>query len=488
VIIAVFVVVTLVLLVMTGLVFMAQAETAARLRTTQRTQSRSLGWSAAQVLMDQLNAQRFVILDGRTPELLQHYELFRHDNRLGVVRLLAVDDRGALLQPQAALLDLNEIDAEMLAATNVVDSALAQQIIDHRDGASAGRFDSLADVCAVPGIEPRLVFGPPGRFDVMNQAQQPRESRSEGAPSRSDDAPPQALSDVATVFGFEPAIQRNEKQRINLNVPWSDELGRRVDERFGEGTSSVLKRLFDEIDFDEEARLVQVLIRFDVDLEDWAEILDVLTTEPGQLHFGRVDINTASREVLAALPGIEPEQAAQIVQMRDSLDAEERATMLWPALHDILPREAYVELAGRLTTRSWTYRVRFATGLVDTDEPDGPIEDPVIYELVIDLCAPQPRIAYMRDITMLQSAVMIAFDATNRGIGLEPIDDDSAADVAADAVDAAGDDGEGDEPPPARGTSSSDAPASPAEASAEPGAQPEPQPVRRRPGRWTTGE
>lgn len=486
VILSVFIILMLVMLVVTGVVYLAQAEAAARHRSAARTQQHALGWSAAQVLMHELNAQRAVILDGQTPRLDDQYELYDLDGRLGIMRLLPLAG-GARLQPEAARLDINEIDAETLAATNVVDSALAGGIIEHRDSNYGGVFSSLAELCSVPGVEPRLVFGLPATFAVIDQAKQSRQQLDADARELASGDSPQALADVLTVYGFEPAIQRSEKQRINLNVPWSEELGRRIDERFGEGASQILKQLFERIEFDEESKVIETMIRFDTELEDWPDILDALTTEAGPLHFGRVDINTASREVLAALPGIEPEHAAQIVQMRDDIDAEQRASIVWPALNDVLPRDACVVLAGRITTRSWTYRLRAAVGDVSADDPDGPISEPLVYELVIDLSAPQPRLAMLRDITLIQSATMIASDATRRGLGIEPeaVDVDNGSTPAEHEPDEPGDPSAADETRRWQRETARPQPSTSSAASADDAPA---QPTRRRPGRWNSGD
>ena len=99
------------------------------------------------------------------------------------------------------------------------------------------------------------------------------------------------------------------------------------------------------------------------------------------------------------------------MQMRDGLSADDRATIVWPAIEGIVQPEAYNELAGRITTRCWTYRLRLAAGELDPDEPDGPLTNPVIYEVVIDLSAPRPRVAYLRDITLLQTTALLAAGA-----------------------------------------------------------------------------
>ncbi len=87
-------------------------------------------------------------------------------------------------------------------------------------------------------------------------------------------------------------------------------------------------------------------------------------------------------------------------------------TLAWPGIQGIVQPEAYDELAGRITTRSWTYRVRLAAGEVDADSTDDPPAGAGIYEAVIDLSAPRPRVAFLRDITLLQTTAMLAVNAS----------------------------------------------------------------------------
>lgn len=443
VLLSVFVIVTLALLVVTGLLYLTQAEGAARHRTTSRAQSQANSWSAVQVVMNEINAQRDVILEGNRPELLSQYELFEVDGRTVVARLLPMNEHGELLVAEAGKLDLNEVDEETLIATGIVDADLAKRIIKYRNSRPGQMYQSVNELCHVEGLSPRRVFGEADRFMVFDQAQHPEEDLPGGASSgvAAIDVD-QALADLFTVNAVEPAIQRSGRQRINLNTPWSDELGKRVDERFGEGASQLLRRVFEQVTFDDDSKIVATMLAFQSPVEDWPDIVDVLTTEKGANHFGRVDINSATQTVLAALPGIEPEQAAEIVQMRDGLTAEERSTIVWPALKNILEPETYEKLAGRITTRSWTYRLRIATGVASSEDSAGLLDDVVIYEIVVDLSSPAARVAHWRDITLMQTAAIIAAEsgmkapestaATNEDRALGADSDDGASDDSAD--------------------------------------------------------
>jgi hypothetical protein len=225
---------------------------------------------------------------------------------------------------------------------------------------------------------------------------------------------------VFTVFACEPALQMNGVLRINLNVPWSEALQQRVSERFGPEAASMAKQLFDTgVKFENESKLFQILRQYKTPPENWPQILDAFTSESGKYHYGRLDINTASYEALRGLPGVTPEQAAQLARVREDLSEDERRTIAWPAIAQVLPLESFDALAGHITTRSWLYRVRLAAGEIPAGEPDADLHARVMYEAVIDLSSPTPRVAYLRDITALQSTAQMFAAAGSSADGFD---------------------------------------------------------------------
>jgi len=386
------------LLVATSLLFVLGAQVAGSSVAADRVQAQALARSGIMVVMARLNEQRETILAGRTPELDETYEIYEVGTRLGVVRLLPVGPGGALLVPEAGKRDLQVTDAEMLAATGLVDDLLAARIVEYREQELRRPYQSVGELLGVTGMTVETLYGP---IDQIGRAAAEGDRAQDGV---------RGLGDAITVYGFEPALQRNGRLRINLNVPWSDELGTRVAERFGSASSDTLKRIMDGgTVFDTEAKIFGVLNFFQMEPSDWPEIIDTFTSEDGDLHYGRLDINTAPYEALLTLPGFEPQQAADVVRIRDDLSDEDRATVAWPAIHGIVEPQAYEQLGGLITTRSWTYRFRLAAGEVDADAPrDGAMDRAIIYEVVLDLSSPRPRIAYLREITWLRTAALIA--------------------------------------------------------------------------------
>jgi len=410
------------LLVATSLLFVLSAEVAGSAVAAERVQAQALARSGIMVVMGRLNEQRETILAGRTPELDETYEIYETGTRVGVVRLLPVGPGGELLVPEAGKRDMQVIDAEMLAATGLVDDLLAARIVEYRDRELRRPYQSVGELLGVTGMTAETLYGP---VDEIGQRPAERDRSDAGV---------RGLGDVITVYGFEPALQLSGKLRINLNVPWSDELASRVEERFGAASSDTLKRIMEGGTlFDTEAKLFGVLNFFQMDPTDWPEIIDTFTSEDGDLHYGRLDINTAPYEALLTLPGFDPQQAADIVRMRDDLSDDDRATVAWPAIHGIVEPRAYEQLGGLITTRSWTYRLRLAAGEVDGDaSQDAAPDGAIIYEVVLDLSSPRPRIAYLREVTWLRTAALIAanVDIDDTSDIIDP--DDAAADPFSD--------------------------------------------------------
>ena len=486
--IAVLVVMGGALLVATSLLFVANAEIAGSSVAAERVQAQALVRSGIMAVMGRLNEQRETILAGRTPELDESYEIYETGSRIGLVRLLPVGPGGELLVPEAGKRDLQVIDAEMLAATGLVDEELAARIVDYRQRTLRRPYQSVGELLGVPGMTFETLYGPVDRI-----------GRGVARGDRSDDGV-RGLCDAVTVYGFEPALQVSGKLRINLNVPWSDELGSRVAERFGSVSSDTLKRIMDGgTVFDTEAKLFGVLNFFQMDPSDWPEIIDTFTSEEGELHYGRLDINTAPYEALLTLPGIGPEQAADIVRIRDDLSDEDRETVAWPAIQGIVAPEAYDQLGGLITTRSWTYRLRLAAGEVDADDPqdseaDGAMSGAIIYEVVLDLSSPRPRIAYLREVSWLRTAALIAANVGTLESDepeSDPLDEPDRSSAAEAQIDVAADPFSGDPvfseqpgaaeavPPDETGA---DMPAPAGEIGNRPAT-----PVRKRIGRWTAG-
>ncbi|MAV55264.1 MAG: hypothetical protein CMJ28_04835 [Phycisphaerae bacterium] len=206
---------------------------------------------------------------------------------------------------------------------------------------------------------------------------------------------------LLTVHAEGPELQLDGRQRIKLGAIWNDDIAARVTDRFGQGAADALADLYasDRVPQDLSG-MVRVLQFFKVPVEDWSEILDGFSYQ-GDVARGRIDLNTAPEVVLSAVPGIGL-AAGQIVATRASLSAQERSTIVWPVLRDIISSEDFDECASYLTTRSFRWRVDFEVGLVEEDGEDF-VSPPDRVSCVIDLGTPRPSLASWRPMNVDQT-------------------------------------------------------------------------------------
>jgi len=411
VLIAVLVIVGSALLVATSLLYVAQSEAAGASGTADAAQSRALAWSGVQAVMSRLNDQRDRILAGDVPELDSPYVMYETGNRAGVVRVMEMGQPGLKLIAENGRIDVNHVDAERLTQSGLLESAAASSLIAWCDQPPNRLIQSIAELQQVPGgvISAEMLYGSLGDFQITT-SQSGDTGTLRDSPSASAS---QGLANHLTVFTAEPNLQQNGRLRINLNQPWSEELARLVEERFGREAADLIKQIYESgTTFERDAKIVQVLRFFKTPPEEWPPILDAFTTQSDELRTGRLNINTASVEALQSLPGITPELALQLISVREELSAGERASVAWPVVAQVITPEAFEKVVGLITTRSWCYRVRVEAGTSPAEQIEGPLSNRVILEAVIDLASPRPRVAYLRDITMLEDTVRIAHQAS----------------------------------------------------------------------------
>lgn len=427
-ILAVFLLMVIGLVIVASVLVTADAASATSQAELQRTQSRALAWSGVQGLMAELAEQREELLDGQPPRITAEWDLYTlDDGTRGVVRLIDLDAASVgVITPENAKLDVNSATPEMLALAPGLDQAIAERIVEARDGSP---FMSVGQLLQVEGITPEMLFGS-GEAEPGGPAAGSEAGALAGGGAL---APPEGLSGYLTVFSFDPNVQAGIEGgsdfrgnlRVNLDQSWSEEMGRAIAERFDQGTADIVKGMMDSgQSFKTDSELVRVLVDNRVEAEAWPEILDVFTTSDDQFLRGRVDLNTASAAVLACIPGILPEQAAAIETAREGIDPSMRLSPCWVVVEGLLSPEDYVLAADWVTTRSTQWRVRLEAGLERGDplsgfdesapmtldqmissweEPAGnTLEHRVVLEAVIDVASTRPRVAYMREITLLE--------------------------------------------------------------------------------------
>jgi DNA uptake protein ComE-like DNA-binding protein len=128
--------------------------------------------------------------------------------------------------------------------------------------------------------------------------------------------------------------------------------------------------------------------------EQLAVVCDKLTAnaDAAMPVAGLVNVNTASKEVLAALPGMTSDLAQSIIDIRAGLQPATRSSIAWLYTQNVLDATTFKIVAPFLTARSFQFRIKCVGFCV----PAGRFK---VVEAVVDLAGAAPRILYMRDLT-----------------------------------------------------------------------------------------
>lgn len=409
ILLAVLVVVVIAALAGTTAMDMIGAQAATAHASASRVQARALAWSGVQAALAELAEQRDDLLSGRPPRLTARWELFTDDLGFrGVVRL-APSPVGGVAVSEAGKLDVNLATEAMLASLASVGPDLARRIVAER---ATRPFESVEDLARVPGVTGDLLYADHPGADGSSSGRPP----GVAAESR---ARPAGLVDVLTAFSADPNIQaglgeggeqRRGKLRINLNTPWSEDLRQAVTERFGKDAADAVERVMREgAKFERDADIVRKLRELNAPPDSWGTILDAFTTCPDPYARGRVDLSAAPMEVLACLPGIDATAAAAIVSARARLDEAVLLDTAWIVTEGLVPPENFPSIVDHVTSRSLVWRVRVEAGrLPPGADEDEPLRDRMVVDAVLDVSSERPRVAYLRDVTALPTALALS--------------------------------------------------------------------------------
>ena len=457
------------LLVVLGLLHSVRAGVSSIGGTEDAIQSRLAARSAVRGFAAILARDRGEMLRGLSPDPPSSFELFELPGgdlgRLAVVRLIPVGSGGELVVAESGRLDLNSVDATALEATGLFSALEAEVVIAVRDARPGGRFNHVSDLLAIEGDGapgPTRVLGPLDEIAILSRVDELEESAGDRIKMRLDadlGSGTRPIADVFTVHSFEPDVDARGGSRLRpgLDRSASDFAGRietrALMERVlaggtPEGESAPptdpLEDVEDSDDSEGEvdpvptssAGLVSALRQASsrVPEADVGNAFDGLTIHEGGWRNGLLDINTASVEALQGIPGIDSSLAAAIVARRESVADDRRFDRFWPVVEELVETEAWDAVVPWISTRSLLWRAILVVGVVSGDEPEGPLESPVAWEVVVDCGLETPRIVELRDVTLLELTARLLEAAGEAGSEF-PLETSLAGEESAESLD-----------------------------------------------------
>ena len=314
------------------------------------------------------------------------------------------------LEDECAKLNINTATREMLLALPGMTEEIADAIIDWRDrdddpgplGAESAfyqglsrypytaknaRFESVDELLLVRGVTSALLYGEDAN---RNGILDPNED--DGAETPPDDDRDGTL-DVGlyrylTVWSLTPNVDAAGRPRIYINQPWRslrNALRQVIDDQ--QVIAQIVARRR-RVTFQSTADLLDLPA---VDEEVYAGIVDCLTVSQAKVIPGLVNPNTAPVPVLAALPGLEPEDAENLAAYRTE-NPDQAGSIAW--VLQVVGLEKFKACCNFLTPRSAQFSCevlgRFRTR-------------PVFARLkvVIDRRRAPTRVVYRQDLTGL---------------------------------------------------------------------------------------
>jgi general secretion pathway protein K len=320
------------------------------------------------------------------------------------------DDFDYGLTDEAGKINLNSASLEMLLRLPDMTAELAASIIDWRDkdsDISAGgaeseyyllqsepyncknsAFETVDEILLVKGASEELLYGEDTNLNGVLDDHENDGDTSDPPDNRNGRLEP-GFYDYVTVYSLENNVDSNDDQRININSPSAR----------GELQSALQKVLKEERSLEimglvptrpSFANVLDFYFKTGMKYEEFAQVVDRLTTSDEQTLPGLVNVNTASKEVLLCLPGLEEKDADAMLSYRDG--DEDISSITW--VTKVLDQEKATAIGSYITVRSFQYSA-------DIVCLSGNGRAYKRYRAVFDTRKGTPRIVYWKSLTHL---------------------------------------------------------------------------------------
>jgi type II secretory pathway component PulK len=315
------------------------------------------------------------------------------------------------LTDEAAKINLNSASLEMLQKLPGMTAELAASIIDWRDedtdvttgGAESEYYllrsegyqcknlplETVDEILLIKGASEELLYGEDTNLNGYLDDHENDGDESEPADNHNGrlDA---GFYDYVTVYSTEKNVDADGNTRINItDASAASELQSLLEGKFKqERAIEIMQRsgISSNASFE---NILDFYYRSQMTAEEFAQIADRLTTSSETTLSGLVNVNTAPKEVLLCLPGLEESDAESLVSYRqanrNSLDS-----IAW--VTGVLTQEKAVGIGSYITVRSCQYSA-------DIVCLSGNGRAYKRYRAVLDTQGTTPRVMYGRSLT-----------------------------------------------------------------------------------------
>ena len=337
------------------------------------------------------------------------------------------------LEDEAAKINLNTATEGMLLALPGMTVELVDCLLDYRDrdsdtrprGAEQDYYDTLPqpyqikngllatleELLLVKGFTGGIVYGEDAN---RNGLLEPNEDDGDASfpPDNGDGQLDRGLRAWCTITTYEPNVSAAGVPRVNIKTADDKKLASAGlapetvkfimaarAAKFDLSDPSVLLNASLEVD-DPRRPGQKTRLESGVNAGNLAVVMDNCTTGGVPLRgqevlVGRVNLNTAPRQVLGALPGLNDEDLVQrIIERRQTLEESAKSSTAWIYTQNMVGDAVFKQITPMVTTRSFQFRIRSLGYSLGSGRF-------CVLEALIDVASGQPRITYQRDLTRL---------------------------------------------------------------------------------------
>jgi type II secretory pathway component PulK len=386
----------------------------------EQKKAEQLAWSAVDAACAALATDAkpwHELIDPWSDDEVSFFEVELGDGAYSVFHPL-YDDTGRVLwgvEDEASKVNLNYAPKELLLKLPRVTEEIADSIIDWRDadtnpGASGAEdsyygglnppykaknqpFETIEELLYVRGMTFEILYGEDAN---LNGRLDPNENDGTATPPDDDrdGVLDPGLYALTTVWSVDRNSSLDDQPRINVNTAPPDQL-RQAGLQANE-IQSILQARGQGGPFRSLAHLLGIL-----PAPRFKQVVDRLTVFDGERVPGQVNINTAPKVVLLALPGITEEIAVRLLDYR-SQPGVDLSNIGW--LTDVTQPQEFQQFAGYVTVRSNQFRIH-AVGRIGTPyaslTAESEVERPGAFRRMVAvfdrLAQPRPRLVYWKD-------------------------------------------------------------------------------------------
>jgi len=312
------------------------------------------------------------------------------------------------LTDEAGKINLNSASQEMLLKLPGMTAELAASIIDWRDedsevttGGAENEYyllqsepyncknaplQTVEEILLIKGASEELLYGEDTNLNGILDDQENDGDLSTPADDR-DGRLDTGFYDYVTVYSVEANTDSEGNARININDSSSrSDLQTALQELFKEERAlEIMGMMSTNPSYD---NILEFYFQAGLKSEEFAQLADKLTTSDEETLSGLVNVNTASKEVLLCLPGLEENDAEALLSYRER--NSEQTSLAW--IVDVLDQDKAIAIGSYITARSSQYSA-------DIVCLSGNGRAYKRYKAVFDVQGGTPRMVYWKSLT-----------------------------------------------------------------------------------------